>query len=94
MPQTTAREHLPKRLGRVEAVAGREPDPPGGDLLRPEFPDRTLAEDGDGLAQQPSQLLDRYLLDVVLCEVRLYQFVEGQRSRQPPLAPLPLQLTL
>jgi hypothetical protein len=27
-------EHLPKRLGCFEAVAGREIHPPGGDLLR------------------------------------------------------------
>jgi hypothetical protein len=30
----------------------------------------------------------------VLRQVRLHQLGEGQRSREPPLAPLPLQLTL
>jgi hypothetical protein len=38
-PVDRTREHLPERLRRVEAVAGRERDPPGGDLLRPEFAD-------------------------------------------------------
>ena len=49
-PDNRPREHLPQRLRRVEAVAQRG-DPPGGDLLRPDVPDRPLAEDRDGLCE-------------------------------------------
>ena len=54
-------------------------------------PTRSLAERGDRLSEQPAQLLDRHRLDVVLREVHLDQFGEGQRPRHAPLAPQPLQ---
>jgi hypothetical protein len=93
-PDHRAREHLAKRLGRVEAVAGWERDPPRGDLLRPDFADWSLAEGGDRLSEQPAQLLDRHRLDVVLCQVSLHEFGERQRSCEASLPPQPLQLAL
>jgi hypothetical protein len=50
-PDHRPREHLPQRLRRVEAVAGRERDPPRGDLLRPDLADRSLPEDSNRLPE-------------------------------------------
>jgi hypothetical protein len=38
----------------------------GGDFLRPDFANWSLAEGRNRFAKQPTQLLDRHLLDVVL----------------------------
>jgi hypothetical protein len=83
------RQHLTKRPRRVEAVAGREPDPPARDLLRAELADWSITEGHNCLAEQPPQLLDRDPLDVVLRQVHLHQFGDGQRSRDLPLPPQP-----
>jgi hypothetical protein len=93
-PDDCPREHLAERLRRVEAVTGRERDPPGGDLLRAKLTYRPVAEGGNRLPEQPAQLLDRHLVDVVLRQVRLHQIGEGQRSREPPLPPQQLELPL
>jgi hypothetical protein len=69
-------------------------DPPGGDLRRPQFADRSLAEGGNRLSEQPAQLFDRHRLHVVLHEVRLHQLGERQRPRDSSLAPQPLKLSL
>jgi hypothetical protein len=73
-------EHPPERLCCVEAVAGRETDPPGGELFRAQLADGSLSEDRNRFAEQPAQLLDRHLLDVVLRQVHLNELGERQRS--------------
>jgi hypothetical protein len=88
-PEHRAREHLPQRLVGVEAVARRERDPPGGDLLRAKVADSPLAEDGYRVSEQPAQRVDRHRVDVTLFEARLHQFGDGERSRD---ALLPQQL--
>jgi hypothetical protein len=93
-PEHRTREHLPQRLGGVEPVARRERDPPGGNLLRAQLADGSVAEDGHRLTQQPAQLLDRHCVNVVLLEVRLYQFGERQGSRDSLLPSQELQLSL
>jgi hypothetical protein len=52
------------------------------------------AEDGDCLPEQPTQLLDRHRVNVVLGEVRFHQFGESEGSRDSLLPPQPLQLPL
>jgi hypothetical protein len=47
-------EHLPQRLGRFEAVAGRNRHPPGGDLLRAELAYPQIAEHPDRFREQPA----------------------------------------
>jgi hypothetical protein len=64
----------------------------GRDLLRAQLTDRSIAEDGDRLAKQPVQLLDRHWLDVMLREVHLHQLGDGERARDSLLASQPLQL--
>ena len=55
IPQSIARpEHLPKRLGRLEAVTGRDRHPPGGDLLRTQLAQTLIPELADGLRQEAS----------------------------------------
>jgi hypothetical protein len=66
-------EHLPKCLGRLEAVARGQLHPPRGDLLRGQLPDLAITENGGCLAEEVAELLDRHRLHIVLCEVRLYE---------------------
>jgi hypothetical protein len=49
-PVDGAREHLPERLRRLEAVAGGDRHPPCRDLLRAQVGDKDVAEGGDRLA--------------------------------------------
>jgi hypothetical protein len=49
-PDDRPRKDLAERLRRIEAVARRERDPLGRELLRPEFCDRPFSEDADGLS--------------------------------------------
>jgi hypothetical protein len=58
-PDDSALQHLPQRLGRLEAISGPDRHPPGGDLMRFQFVEPTLAERGDGVREQPAQLLER-----------------------------------
>jgi len=87
-------EHLPQRLGRLEAMARRERHPPGGYLLRGQLADATLAEDGGRLGEQPTQLLDRDLLYVVLGELAFDQRGARQRARDAALPAKELDLAL
>jgi hypothetical protein len=74
IPHATARvEHLPKCLGRLEAIARGQLHPPGGDLLRRQLPDLAITENGGCPAEEVAELLDRHRLHIVLCEVRLYE---------------------
>jgi hypothetical protein len=93
-PGHSAVEHLPQRLRCLEAVAGRERHPPLGDLLRGQLPDAAIAEDGDCLAEQVAELLDRHRLHVVLRQVRLDELGEREPARDPPLTSKPLELAL
>jgi hypothetical protein len=93
-PTHCSLEHLTQRLGGVEPVARRERDPPGGDLLRSQLADWSLAEHGDRLPEQPTQLLDRHSVDVMLREIRLHQFADRQGARDSPLALQTFQLPL
>jgi hypothetical protein len=45
-------------------------------------------------SEQPAQLVGRHRVEVVLGEVHLHQFGEGQRSRDPPLPLQPLEFAL
>jgi hypothetical protein len=93
-PRHRAVKHLPQRLCRFEAVAGREPHPPRSDLLGGQLANPSIAEHGRCLAEQVAELLDRHRLDVVLRQVRLDELGEGERARDPTLAPHPIELTL
>jgi hypothetical protein len=93
-PEHRPREHLAKGLSRVEAIPGREPDPPRGDLLRPDLADWSLPESSNRLPQQPTQLLNRHRLNIVLYQVSLHEFGQRQRLCESPLPPQPIQLTL
>jgi hypothetical protein len=93
-PRDGSVEHLPERLRRFEAVAVRQRHPPLGDLLRGQLGNAAAAEDGGCLAEQIAELLDRNRLDVVLCQVRLHEFRERERARDPTLAAHPLKLAL
>jgi hypothetical protein len=93
-PDDRPREHLPQRLRGLEAVALRERDPPGSDLLRAQLADRSIDEDCNRLPEQPAQLLDRHWVNVMLLEVRLHEFGDREGSRDPLLPSQPFQLAL
>ncbi|TML07442.1 MAG: hypothetical protein E6G38_08905 [Actinobacteria bacterium] len=85
-PDNGAVEHLSDGLCRLESVTARKVHPPFGDLLRGQLADTSLTEDRGRLAEQPAQLLDRHRLHVVLGEVNVYEFREGEAARDPLLA--------
>ena len=73
-PFDGARQHLPERSGCLESMSGRDRHPPVGDLLRTQLADPQPAERGDGLREQPAQLLDRLWLRLVLSEILIDEF--------------------
>lgn len=87
-------EHLPQRLGRLEATAGRKRHPPRVYLLRGQLADATVAENGGRLGEQPTQLLDRDLLYVVLGAIAFDHLGERQRARDAALPANALELAL
>jgi len=93
-PCDRAVEHLPERLGCLEAIAGRQPHPPRGDLLRGQLADLAVAEDRGCLAEEVAELLDRHRLDVVLRQVGLHELSEREPARDPSFSPNPLELAL
>jgi hypothetical protein len=93
-PGDRSLQHLPERLGRLEAVPGRERHPPLGDLLWGQLTDAPVTGHRGRLAQQIAQLLDRHRLDVVLRQVCLDQLVERQSPRDARLPSEPLELAL
>ena len=93
-PRHRPLQNLAKRLGCLEAVAGRQPHPPLGDLLRPQLADLSIAEHRRRLAEQVAELLDRHRLDVVLRQVGLDEFAERGRARDALFSPQPLEFTL
>jgi hypothetical protein len=78
-PADCSGEDLAECLGRLETVSAWDRYPPRGDLGRSELGDRNIPERSRRLRQQPSELLDRLWLGVMLGEVRLYEF----RIRSP-----------
>jgi len=93
-PRHGSLEHLPKRLGRLEAVARGQLDSPRADFLRGQLPDLAITEDCSCLAEEVAELLDRHGLHIVLREVRLYELRKCERAGDPPLPPKPLKLAL
>jgi hypothetical protein len=93
-PRHRPLQNLAKRLGCLEAVAGRQPHPPLGDLLRPQLADLSIAEHRRRVAEQVAELLDRHRLHIVLSQVRLDELGEREPPRDPPLLSKPLQLAL
>jgi len=62
--------------------------------VRAQLTNRSIAEGGNRLPEQPAQLLDRHRPNDMLGEVRLDQFGDGQRSRNSLLASQPFQVPL
>jgi hypothetical protein len=93
-PRHRPLEHLPKCLRCFEPIAGRQPHPPLGDLLRGQLSDLPLAEHCGCLAEQVTELLDRHRLDVMLRQIRLDELGEREPPRDARLSPKPLQLPL
>jgi hypothetical protein len=93
-PHDRSGEHLPKRLRRFEAVAGRHRHPPGRDLDRVEFVQVMAAEGSHGAREQEAQLLERHRRDLVLGEVLVDELGEGGPSSHPTLPPELLQRSL
>jgi hypothetical protein len=86
-PADRAREHLPERLGRLEAMPSRDRHPPGGDRRRAKLAQASLAEGAHRLCEQPAKLLGRLRLALVLGEIHLDELGQRRRLHQPLLAP-------
>jgi hypothetical protein len=79
-PLDSATQHLPKRLRRFEAMPGRDRHPPSRDLLRTQLSQTLIAELADRFRQEPTQLLYRLRLRVVLGQVLIDKRGECQRA--------------
>jgi hypothetical protein len=93
-PADGPRQHLPERLGRFEAMPGRDRHPPRGDRWRPKLTEPVFAERVQRLRQQPAKLLDRLRLALMLGEIDVDELGERRRLHQPLLAPQPLKRPL
>jgi len=65
-------------LCRFEAVSGSDCHPPGGDLVWLQAVEPPLAEGGDGVRQEPTELPERHRRDLVLREVLLHELGERE----------------
>ena len=81
-PDDAACEHLPQRLRRLEAVAGRDRHSPSRDLLRAELAEATLAEGAERLVEQPTQFLGCLRLCLVLGEVLIDELAQRDRAAE------------
>ncbi len=79
-PLDSAAQHLAERLGRLEAMPGRNRHPPGRDLLRTELSQTLTPELAHRFRQEPAQLLDRLRLRVVLSKVLINEPRERKRA--------------
>ena len=93
-PHDRAGEHLAKRLGCLEPVAGRDRRPPGGDLDRVELAEPVVTERRDGASEQEAQLLERHRRGLVLLQVLVDKLGQGERSAEPALAQKPFERPL
>jgi hypothetical protein len=93
-PADGTSEHLPQRLGRLEAVSARDRHPPGGDLRRLELVDPPLAKRAHRLREQPAQLLHSLGLAGVLGGIHVDEITELRCLDQTALATKPLERSL
>lgn len=83
-------EHLPEGLDDVPGRAGREPLPPGGELVDHQPVEPLRAEGVPGVPEPGSQGGDRVVLGDVLVEVLVDQHVEREgRGGRPGLGATP-----
>jgi hypothetical protein len=78
-PADRAGEHLPERLGRLEAVPDRNRHPPRRDPRRAKLAQAPFAEGAKRLLKRPAKLRGRLRLALVLGEIHVDEL--GQRRR-------------
>jgi hypothetical protein len=81
LPRNRPIQHLPQRLGRLEAVPFRNGQPPRTDLLRRELDKAHITQRGGRLAERPAQLRDRDPFTLMRIQVLLDPLPERQRCR-------------
>ena len=87
-------QHLPQRLGGLEAMPGRDRHPPRRDLRRAQLAETALAKHPHRLRQQPTKLVDRLRLPAMLAEIDIDELRERRRLNETPFAAQPIQRPL